>query len=77
MPVSYADTLKDPFRRGDLCHVVGHDFGPTGRKRCCEGCGADNPNAQPYCIGCGKFLRRDAGWNQCGDCDTRYPEEMW
>jgi rRNA maturation endonuclease Nob1 len=28
------------------------------------------------CIGCGKFVARSAHWNQCGDCDTRYPEEM-
>lgn len=26
------------------------------------------------CIGCGKFLAADAGWNQCADCDTRSPE---
>lgn len=26
---------------------------------------------QLRCIGCGKFLKRDADWNQCADCDTR------
>lgn len=26
---------------------------------------------RPQCIGCGKFLKRDAKWNQCADCDTR------
>jgi hypothetical protein len=28
------------------------------------------------CIGCGKFVARERKWNQCADCDTRYPEEM-
>lgn len=23
------------------------------------------------CIGCGRFVRFDAHWNQCPDCDTR------
>lgn len=27
------------------------------------------------CIGCGKFLKNDARWNQCSDCDTRDPED--
>jgi hypothetical protein len=31
---------------------------------------------QYACIGCGTFLRIDSNWNQCGDCDTRYPEEQ-
>jgi len=26
---------------------------------------------RPRCIGCGKFLKVDADWNQCADCDTR------
>lgn len=33
------------------------------------------PNGCWKCIGCGKILRRDSHWNQCSDCDTRYPEE--
>lgn len=36
----------------------------------------EEKTGRPRCIGCGKFLRVDARWNQCGDCDTRYPEEM-
>jgi hypothetical protein len=28
------------------------------------------------CIGCGKFMKSDSKWNQCSDCDTRYPEEV-
>ncbi len=28
------------------------------------------------CIGCSRFLKDDANWNQCPECDTRYPEEM-
>jgi len=27
------------------------------------------------CIGCGRFVRMDAHWNQCADCDTRTPED--
>lgn len=28
------------------------------------------------CIGCGKFVSPRRKWNQCVDCDTRYPEEI-
>jgi hypothetical protein len=27
------------------------------------------------CIGCGKFLKDNARWNQCAGCDTRIPED--
>jgi hypothetical protein len=31
--------------------------------------------AHPRCIGCKRFIRRSANWNQCPDCDTRTPED--
>lgn len=30
---------------------------------------------RPRCIGCAKFLKVDATWNQCASCDIREPEE--
>jgi len=34
------------------------------------------PNGCWKCIGCGVILSPKRNWNQCGECDTRYPEEM-
>lgn len=33
------------------------------------------PNGCFKCIGCGVILPRHLDWNQCGDCDTRTPED--
>lgn len=30
-----------------------------------------NKTGQWRCIGCGKFLGANPGWNQCASCDTR------
>ena len=41
--------------------------------------GIDHPMANGCwrCIGCGRFVSPRRRWNQCADCDTREPEEMW
>lgn len=31
----------------------------------------EDRTGRPRCIGCGKFLKISASWNQCADCDTR------
>ena len=50
--------------------------GQLFRSCVCESCGGTGEDPRhPRCIGCKKFIRTDADWNQCPDCDTRYPEE--